>query len=181
MKCPNCGYENTNGTIFCFNCGKNLADNNNHDNSLNYSNQNTDYNTQALNTSVNEINNEAQETIIEKNKPKKKLTIILIGLVLIFTIGVIYYIFIHKNKLNDIENSNEPIYSDKQNINIAVIGHLNHGKTLLTSAITKVYGNYISESELNKTKSINKNGAAYNMTKVSYETANRHYTHYDFP
>ncbi len=69
----------------------------------------------------------------------------------------------------------------KENLNIATIGHEGHGKSTLTSAITKVFGNYITADTISSAQEVNKNGVAFKAAFVEYETDNTHFSHYDLP
>src|SRR5437764_14762632 len=79
----------------------------------------------------------------------------------------------------------------KPHVNIGTIGHVNHGKTTLTSALTKVMGDkgmakFISYDEVAKaSESQGRRDATKILTiaisHVEYETANRHYAHVDCP
>ena len=74
----------------------------------------------------------------------------------------------------------------KPHLNIGTIGHVDHGKTTLTAAITTVLAN-AGLSELRSFDSIdnapeeNERGITINTSHVEYETANRHYAHVDCP
>ncbi|XP_077300436.1 mitochondrial translation elongation factor Tu 2 [Arctopsyche grandis] len=70
--------------------------------------------------------------------------------------------------------------------NIGTIGHIDHGKTSLTAAITKVlekdgYAQYISYDNIDKTKEERERGITINASHIGYSTANRHYAHTDCP
>jgi len=74
----------------------------------------------------------------------------------------------------------------KPHVNIGTIGHVDHGKTTLTAAITKV----LSDSGLSEAKSFEsidsapeekERGITINTAHVEYTTANRHYAHVDCP
>lgn len=74
----------------------------------------------------------------------------------------------------------------KPHMNIGTIGHVDHGKTTLTAAITKVSadlkrGVFKSYSEIDKTPEEQKRGITINATHVEYETEKRHYSHIDCP
>ncbi|CRG95031.1 elongation factor Tu, putative [Plasmodium gallinaceum] len=74
----------------------------------------------------------------------------------------------------------------KPHMNIGTIGHVDHGKTTLTAAITKVCSNlnrgtYKSYEEIDKTPEEQKRGITINATHVEYETEKRHYSHIDCP
>ncbi len=74
----------------------------------------------------------------------------------------------------------------KPHVNIGTIGHVDHGKTTLTAAITKVLAEK-GLSELRSFDSIDnapeekERGITINTSHVEYETANRHYAHVDCP
>ena len=74
----------------------------------------------------------------------------------------------------------------KPHVNIGTIGHVDHGKTTLTAAITKV----LAEKGLSEARSFDsidnapeekERGITINTAHVEYETANRHYAHVDCP
>ncbi len=74
----------------------------------------------------------------------------------------------------------------KPHVNIGTIGHVDHGKTTLTAAITKV----LAEKGLSETRSFDsidnapeekERGITINTAHVEYQTANRHYAHVDCP
>ena len=54
----------------------------------------------------------------------------------------------------------------KQNLVVATVGHINHGKTTLTSAITKFYGKYKTVDQIKRAPEIKKNGLVYNASFV---------------
>ena len=75
---------------------------------------------------------------------------------------------------------------DKPHVNIGTIGHVDHGKTTLTAAITKV----LAAKGLSEVKSFDQidnapeekeRGITINTAHVEYQTANRHYAHVDCP
>ena len=74
----------------------------------------------------------------------------------------------------------------KPHVNVGTIGHVDHGKTTLTAAITTVLAN-AGLSELRSFDSIDnapeekERGITINTSHVEYETANRHYAHVDCP
>src|SRR5579871_4518438 len=75
----------------------------------------------------------------------------------------------------------------KPHLNIGTIGHIDHGKTTLTAAITKVLAEAGTGSEFTDFDKIDKapeereRGITINSSHVEYETANRHYAHVDCP
>jgi len=80
----------------------------------------------------------------------------------------------------------EQFKRDKPHLNIGTIGHVDHGKTTLTAAITTVLAN-AGLSELRSFDSIDnapeekERGITINTSHVEYQTANRHYAHVDCP
>jgi len=80
----------------------------------------------------------------------------------------------------------EKFVRNKPHVNIGTIGHVDHGKTTLTAAITKVLAE-AGLSELRSFDSIDnapeekERGITINTSHVEYETANRHYAHVDCP
>jgi elongation factor Tu len=74
----------------------------------------------------------------------------------------------------------------KPHVNIGTIGHIDHGKTTLTAAITKHsalkgYGKYVPFDEIDKAPEERERGITIATAHVEYETANRHYAHVDCP
>ncbi len=69
----------------------------------------------------------------------------------------------------------------KPHVNIGTIGHVDHGKTTLTAAITKLYGEYVSYENIDKAPEERERGITINTAHVEYETENRHYAHVDCP
>ena len=74
----------------------------------------------------------------------------------------------------------------KPHVNIGTIGHIDHGKTTLTAAITKIAGlkgsgKFISYDEIDKAPEEKERGITISTAHVEYETPNRHYAHVDCP
>ena len=69
----------------------------------------------------------------------------------------------------------------KEHVNIGTIGHVDHGKTTLTAAITKYFGKFVDYSMIDKAPEERERGITINTAHVEYETANRHYAHVDCP
>ncbi len=74
----------------------------------------------------------------------------------------------------------------KPHVNIGTIGHVDHGKTTLTAAITKVLateGNaeFVDYANIDKAPEERERGITINTAHVEYETAKRHYAHVDCP
>ncbi len=75
---------------------------------------------------------------------------------------------------------------NKPHVNIGTIGHVDHGKTTLTAAITKVLamrGNaeFTDYANIDKAPEERERGITINTAHVEYETADRHYAHVDCP
>jgi elongation factor Tu len=75
----------------------------------------------------------------------------------------------------------------KPHLNIGTMGHIDHGKTTLTAAITKVLHEanpdvpYTPFDEIDKAPEEKQRGITISIAHVEYETANRHYAHVDMP
>ncbi len=83
--------------------------------------------------------------------------------------------------------SKEKFERNKPHVNIGTIGHVDHGKTTLTAAITKVMaqmsgkGKAIKFDEIDKAPEERERGITIATAHVEYETAQRHYAHVDCP
>jgi elongation factor Tu len=80
----------------------------------------------------------------------------------------------------------ETFQRKKPHVNIGTIGHVDHGKTTLTSAITKVLAEkgkakYRDYNSIDNTPEEKQRGITINSTHVEYETEARHYAHVDCP
>src|SRR3712207_1168177 len=80
----------------------------------------------------------------------------------------------------------EKFERDKPHVNVGTIGHIDHGKTTLTAAITKVlsdtYGGQArSFDEIDNAPEEKERGITIATSHVEYETPNRHYAHVDCP
>ncbi len=75
----------------------------------------------------------------------------------------------------------------KPHVNIGTMGHIDHGKTTLTAAITKVLSERIPGTsftpfdQIDKAPEERQRGITISIAHVEYETANRHYAHVDMP
>jgi elongation factor Tu len=75
----------------------------------------------------------------------------------------------------------------KPHLNVGTIGHIDHGKTTLTAAITKVLAEsgtntqVTSFAEIDKAPEEKQRGITINTAHVEYETEKRHYAHVDCP
>ena len=75
---------------------------------------------------------------------------------------------------------------NKPHVNIGTIGHVDHGKTTLTAAITTVlanrgYAEAFNYADIDKAPEEKERGITINTAHVEYETENRHYAHVDCP
>ncbi len=75
---------------------------------------------------------------------------------------------------------------NKPHVNIGTIGHVDHGKTTLTAAITKVLSlngaaDFVDYANIDKAPEERARGITINTAHVEYETENRHYAHVDCP
>ena len=83
--------------------------------------------------------------------------------------------------------SKEKFDRSKPHVNIGTIGHVDHGKTTLTAAITKVLGKnnpkvqFVAFDQIDKAPEEKARGITIATAHVEYETANRHYAHVDCP
>ncbi len=80
----------------------------------------------------------------------------------------------------------EKFERNKPHINIGTIGHVDHGKTTLTAAITKVLNlegdaDFVDYANIDKAPEERERGITINTAHVEYETENRHYAHVDCP
>ncbi|GAA1877496.1 elongation factor Tu [Streptantibioticus ferralitis] len=74
----------------------------------------------------------------------------------------------------------------KPHLNIGTMGHVDHGKTTLTAAITKVLsargtGTFVPFDRIDRAPEESARGITINIAHVEYETATRHYAHVDMP
>src|ERR1043166_340070 len=75
---------------------------------------------------------------------------------------------------------------NKPHVNIGTIGHIDHGKTTLTAAITKVLAekgmaDFTPFEQIDKAPEEKERGITINIAHVEYQTENRHYAHVDCP
>jgi elongation factor Tu len=80
----------------------------------------------------------------------------------------------------------EKFNRNKPHVNVGTIGHVDHGKTTLTAAITKVLARtggakYVAYDQIDKAPEERARGITIATAHVEYETANRHYAHVDCP
>ncbi len=80
----------------------------------------------------------------------------------------------------------ERFIRNKPHVNVGTIGHIDHGKTTLTAAITKVLGmkgwsSFRPFDSIDNAPEEKERGITINIAHVEYETENRHYAHVDMP
>ncbi len=80
----------------------------------------------------------------------------------------------------------EKFNRDKPHVNIGTIGHVDHGKTTLTAAITKVlaekgWAQFRAYDQIDNAPEERERGITINTSHVEYQTQNRHYAHVDCP
>src|SRR5689334_1721077 len=82
--------------------------------------------------------------------------------------------------------SKEKFERSKPHVNVGTIGHVDHGKTTLTAALTKVMaetygGTFMAYDQIDKAPEEKARGITISTAHVEYETKNRHYAHVDCP
>src|SRR5271170_5854227 len=82
----------------------------------------------------------------------------------------------------------EKFERNKPHLNIGTTGHVDHGKTTLTAAITKVlserdpsHTTFVAFDQIDKAPEERQRGITINISHVEYQTPNRHYAHVDMP
>ena len=75
----------------------------------------------------------------------------------------------------------EKFERNKPHANIGTIGHVDHGKTTLTAAITKYFGDFQAYDQIDGAPEEKARGITISTAHVEYETENRHYAHVDCP
>ena len=82
--------------------------------------------------------------------------------------------------------SKEKFERSKPHVNVGTIGHVDHGKTTLTAALTKVMaetfgGEFMAYDQIDKAPEEKARGITISTAHVEYESQNRHYAHVDCP
>ena len=77
--------------------------------------------------------------------------------------------------------SKEKFERTKPHVNIGTVGHVDHGKTTLTAAITKYFGDFKDYDQIDGAPEERERGITISTAHVEYETEGRHYAHVDCP
>ncbi len=75
----------------------------------------------------------------------------------------------------------EKFERNKPHVNVGTIGHVDHGKTTLTAAITKYFGEFKDYADIDAAPEEKERGITISTAHVEYETDARHYAHVDCP
>ncbi len=81
----------------------------------------------------------------------------------------------------ELKMAKEKFDRSKPHVNVGTIGHVDHGKTTLTAAITKVLGCAVDYADIDKAPEERERGITINTAHVEYSTEKRHYAHVDCP
>ena len=77
--------------------------------------------------------------------------------------------------------SKEKFERNKPHVNVGTIGHVDHGKTTLTAALTKAFGQFTAYEDIDKAPEERERGITIATAHVEYESEGRHYAHVDCP
>src|SRR5258708_24879300 len=84
--------------------------------------------------------------------------------------------------------SKQHFVRDKPHVNIGTMGHVDHGKTTLTAAITRMLADshpartrFVAFDRIDRAPEERRRGITINLAHVAYETGTRHYSHADIP
>jgi len=107
-------------------------------------------------------------------------------LLLLRSISVPRFLFSRRTLCVSASHRKEEFNRTKPHFNVGTIGHVDHGKTTLTSAITKVLADsnlaaFHPYEKIDNLPEERRRGITINAQHVEYETANRHYSHVDCP
>src|SRR5439155_14074864 len=78
--------------------------------------------------------------------------------------------------------SGETAMFEKTHVNVGTVGHVDHGKTTLTAALTQIFGTVKKTfAEIDSAPEERARGITINLAHVEYESRTRHYAHVDCP
>ena len=77
--------------------------------------------------------------------------------------------------------SKEKFERNKPHVNVGTIGHVDHGKTTLTAALTKEFGEFTAYEDIDRAPEERERGITISTAHVEYESEKRHYAHVDCP
>ena len=91
-----------------------------------------------------------------------------------------------ENIVNQRLSKTKNVFTGRTHVNVGTIGHVDHGKTTLTAAITKVcadcgFSKFVSFDDIDKAPEEQLRGVTINASHVEYMTKSRHYAHTDCP
>ncbi|MEE3343306.1 MAG: GTP-binding protein [Bacilli bacterium] len=153
-------------------------------------NFNLDNNNQAPNNTTNDnsFNNQPQNNIVNPKKNMIAPIFITIFIVIASISAVVFFTTKGKNTTKSQNNTNTNTEStnyspqgEEGDVTLIAIGQYDHGKTPLTSAITKYYGDYVNEETIDNAIEEIQRGVFFRNYKVNYNTKKRKYLQYDFP
>src|SRR5205807_8556081 len=91
-----------------------------------------------------------------------------------------------RSQVRNYAMSKEKFARTKPHVNVGTIGHVDHGKTTLTAALTKVMaeaygGTFVAYDQIDKAPEEKARGITISTAHVEYQSKNRHYAHVDCP
>jgi elongation factor Tu len=95
--------------------------------------------------------------------------------------GIQFNRVLESRSKSEAKMAKEKFERSKPHVNVGTIGHVDHGKTTLTAAITKVLGSAVDFANIDKAPEERERGITISTAHVEYETDARHYAHVDCP
>lgn len=187
MICPKCNFNNAENSSFCMNCGTALANNN--------------QTVQAPQPQQPVVPTQPVQPQQAPQPTKKNHKGLIIGMVVVLLIGLFVFIktISSSNSTKKYQLENNPSYNNENtnndvieentddspvepgDVSIAILGQVSHGKTPLTSAITKYYGTFVPEDVIDRAEYKEFDNIVLSYATVQCKTENRNYTIYDYP